>query len=142
MVCLLGREPLGRARAQRAQQPEGGGLLSRRQRAHGAPHRGGMRRKDARDQLSPGGGERQDRKSTRLNSSHVSISYAVFCLKKKKKPQSKMKSPQPNNKTFLRKQVLSLLRSTHPSTSKRSISPPKPRTHPLNTTNNHNKITP
>src|SRR5438067_11001025 len=30
----------------------------------------------------PGGAE--DRKSTRLNSSHVSISYAVFCLKKKK----------------------------------------------------------
>src|SRR5699024_7134867 len=29
----------------------------------------------------------QDRKSTRLNSSHVSISYAVFCLKKKKKKQ-------------------------------------------------------
>src|SRR5437868_9003450 len=27
-----------------------------------------------------------DRKSTRLNSSHVSISYAVFCLKKKKHP--------------------------------------------------------
>src|SRR5437868_13062526 len=30
-------------------------------------------------------GEKLDRKSTRLNSSHVSISYAVFCLKKKKK---------------------------------------------------------
>src|SRR5207249_6690976 len=29
--------------------------------------------------------EDEDRKSTRLNSSHVSISYAVFCLKKKKK---------------------------------------------------------
>src|SRR5207249_9815807 len=29
--------------------------------------------------------ERPDRKSTRLNSSHVSISYAVFCLKKKNK---------------------------------------------------------
>src|SRR5690606_40823611 len=29
----------------------------------------------------------QDRKSTRLNSSHVKISYAVFCLKKKKKHQ-------------------------------------------------------
>src|SRR6266496_5292017 len=29
-----------------------------------------------------------DRKSTRLNSSHVEISYAVFCLKKKKKTQS------------------------------------------------------
>src|SRR5690606_39979770 len=28
----------------------------------------------------------QDRKSTRLNSSHVKISYAVFCLKKKKPP--------------------------------------------------------
>src|SRR5204863_5717305 len=28
---------------------------------------------------------RPDRKSTRLNSSHVEISYAVFCLKKKKK---------------------------------------------------------
>src|SRR5207249_10414424 len=30
-----------------------------------------------------------DRKSTRLNSSHVSISYAVFCLKKKKKKKKK-----------------------------------------------------
>src|SRR2546430_9740794 len=30
----------------------------------------------------------QDRKSTRLNSSHSQISYAVFCLKKKKKTQS------------------------------------------------------
>src|SRR5437868_7850083 len=30
-----------------------------------------------------------DRKSTRLNSSHVSISYAVFCLKKKKKINKK-----------------------------------------------------
>src|SRR5690625_5871779 len=31
------------------------------------------------------GPQRGDRKSTRLNSSHVAISYAVFCLKKKKK---------------------------------------------------------
>src|SRR5262245_64865924 len=30
---------------------------------------------------------RRDRKSTRLNSSHLGISYAVFCLKKKKKKQ-------------------------------------------------------
>src|SRR5690242_20979191 len=30
-----------------------------------------------------------DRKSTRLNSSHMSISYAVFCLKKKKKKKTK-----------------------------------------------------
>src|SRR5690554_7193417 len=34
---------------------------------------------------SIGGGRGRDRKSTRLNSSHVRISYAVFCLKKKRK---------------------------------------------------------
>src|SRR5690606_40292122 len=33
-----------------------------------------------------------DRKSTRLNSSHVKISYAVFCLKKKKKKKNKTTS--------------------------------------------------
>src|SRR5438477_9811246 len=31
-------------------------------------------------------GATEDRKSTRLNSSHMSISYAVFCLKKKREP--------------------------------------------------------
>src|SRR5690242_21568137 len=36
----------------------------------------------------------QDRKSTRLNSSHMSISYAVFCLKKKKKKKKKQKTIQ------------------------------------------------
>src|SRR2546427_9585713 len=41
------------------------------------------------------GGEREhvDRKSTRLNSSHSQISYAVFCLKKKKK-QKKEREPR------------------------------------------------
>src|SRR5689334_23775921 len=39
-------------------------------------------------------GARGDRKSTRLNSSHSSISYAVFCLKKKKK---KHKTNHSNN---------------------------------------------
>src|SRR5690242_20852067 len=39
-------------------------------------------RREAPDDGAPGD---QDRKSTRLNSSHMSISYAVFCLKKKKK---------------------------------------------------------
>src|SRR2546430_10764607 len=34
--------------------------------------------------VSPGGFRYRDRKSTRLNSSHSQISYAVFCLKKKK----------------------------------------------------------
>src|SRR6266496_3697909 len=37
------------------------------------------------DGLPAAGGPPKDRKSTRLNSSHVEISYAVFCLKKKKK---------------------------------------------------------
>src|SRR6266513_3263816 len=37
-----------------------------------------------RAELMLGRPDRADRKSTRLNSSHVSISYAVFCLKKKK----------------------------------------------------------
>src|SRR5688572_31180685 len=45
----------------------------------------------ARDYSGPepriecGGEQRVDRKSTRLNSSHSQISYAVFCLKKKRK---------------------------------------------------------
>src|SRR5690348_18020308 len=38
--------------------------------------------------------ERADRKSTRLNSSHPSISYAVFCLKKKKQKCTHRPLPQ------------------------------------------------
>src|SRR2546427_8338565 len=44
-------------------------------RGRGAPHGRGVRVRD---------GATRDRKSTRLNSSHSQISYAVFCLKKKK----------------------------------------------------------
>src|SRR6266508_5168756 len=50
-----------------------------------------IRHTDSRRSAPPtragGGGaaDLRDRKSTRLNSSHVAISYAVFCLKKKKK---------------------------------------------------------
>src|SRR3712207_9047694 len=58
-----------------ARPPRGGGRPGR----HGGPGR------------APGSGRRpgrgrphRDRKSTRLNSSHANISYAVFCLKKKK----------------------------------------------------------
>src|SRR5713101_8213623 len=40
----------------------------------------------------------QDRKSTRLNSSHMSISYAVFCLKKKKKKKSRQTNQKKNKK--------------------------------------------
>src|SRR5207253_10557749 len=39
---------------------------------------------DGRPGILQGNPEAGDRKSTRLNSSHVAISYAVFCLKKKK----------------------------------------------------------
>src|SRR6266498_4289718 len=40
----------------------------------------------------------RDRKSTRLNSSHVRISYAVFCLKKKKKTNSNFTFKKKNKK--------------------------------------------
>src|SRR5690242_21619803 len=50
---------------------------------------------DRRDEHSGRTGEAQDRKSTRLNSSHMSISYAVFCLKKKN--NSTIMSPVTNH---------------------------------------------
>src|SRR3712207_8722630 len=49
------------------------------------PERGSRGRRGGRGQ-----GPRGDRKSTRLNSSHANISYAVFCLKKKKNTISKI----------------------------------------------------
>src|SRR3712207_8780221 len=42
-----------------------------------------------------------DRKSTRLNSSHANISYAVFCLKKKKQLTIYDCRPNPNDRTDL-----------------------------------------
>src|SRR5258708_21065358 len=41
-----------------------------------------------------GSGWKRDRKSTRLNSSHQIISYAVFCLKKKKNKRKKIRNQQ------------------------------------------------
>src|SRR5258705_9419258 len=41
---------------------------------------------------APRPARRRDRKSTRLNSSHLGISYAVFCLKKKKQDHIQSKS--------------------------------------------------
>src|SRR5688572_31211193 len=65
--------------------PEGDGQRS-------CHHEGGQRarQRDADDGDRDEGrvaAARADRKSTRLNSSHSQISYAVFCLKKKKKNQ-------------------------------------------------------
>src|SRR5947199_1371046 len=48
--------------------------------------RGGLRRRKSWPRRRTA---RPDRKGTRLNSSHLGISYAVFCLKKKKKKQNK-----------------------------------------------------
>src|SRR3712207_7031824 len=60
-------------------------------RAQGSLHRGaelGITRQDVLDDPAAVARQRRavgiDRKSTRLNSSHANISYAVFCLKKKK----------------------------------------------------------
>src|SRR5438876_2219115 len=44
-------------------------------------------------------GNELDRKSTRLNSSHPSISYAVFCLKKKKKKKKKIQRHKDKHNT-------------------------------------------
>src|SRR5256886_7784386 len=57
---------------------------------------------------SSGSNRSEDRKSTRLNSSHSQISYAVLCLKKKKQPtnlpqtplaESRYPVPSPNDRT-------------------------------------------
>src|SRR5205085_12115108 len=73
-------------RAPRA--PPGSRRSPRRHRAHRRPAPRASRR-------------RQDRKSTRLNSSHSQISYAVFCLKKKKQLQlrhNEAQRPDPDRK--------------------------------------------
>src|SRR2546430_3784697 len=71
----------------------------RRGHRPGPPHHSRGGRQHLQDQARPPGGRaaqggaegeaargaERDRKSTRLNSSHSQISYAVFCLKKKKK---------------------------------------------------------
>src|SRR5690349_22729161 len=74
-------------RSQRQEAPAGSEAPRREARGLAREHDGAGR--------AEGEGERarrqarRDRKSTRLNSSHVEISYAVFCLKKKKKNKTK-----------------------------------------------------
>src|SRR2546430_8313155 len=57
----------------------------------------------------------EDRKSTRLNSSHSQISYAVFCLKKKKKKNIHVCSDNPHS-----------IRPQNPTIRHRESSPPYP----------------
>src|SRR5690606_41913170 len=66
------RERLGEGRGEAVPLPAG---------EQQAQHAGEQHQPAGGGPVHPG----QDRKSTRLNSSHVKISYAVFCLKKKKK---------------------------------------------------------
>src|SRR3712207_7126314 len=66
------------------QDAEGGGA--------GSADGGGWMRTEQRHERPP---TRGDRKSTRLNSSHANISYAVFCLKKKKLTQVLLSSLLP-----------------------------------------------
>src|SRR2546430_4664436 len=69
----------------RSQEPlrRGRGARGRARRGRARRRRGGVR--GLRRGAGAGSGGDRDRKSTRLNSSHSQISYAVFCLKKKKK---------------------------------------------------------
>src|SRR2546422_7996913 len=98
------------ARVRGLSQRVGGGRDAGRHRAGAGRRRGGPVSERQRDAALPGdvvlrlveavavervhdiawqGGITLDRKSTRLNSSHGYISYAVFCLKKKKKKKYK-----------------------------------------------------
>src|SRR5690348_18123877 len=70
---VLGREPTPVATGQQQEADARPAGAERADEHLGGPHRPDL------------AGQAGDRKSTRLNSSHPSISYAVFCLKKKKK---------------------------------------------------------
>src|SRR2546430_8026016 len=82
---------------------------------HGhAPRRAGRRRRAGRcnegeaveERLRIHSRKHPDRKSTRLNSSHSQISYAVFCLKKKKNPMSRKDTSTIPSLTATRKHYL------------------------------------
>src|SRR5207248_5015425 len=79
-------------------------------RSVGRPDGASLRHAPVRRAHGAAGADRaRDRKSTRLNSSHRTISYAVFCLKKKKK---KKKNRNLNNKIKLKKYTSSIYNIT------------------------------
>src|SRR2546429_1366897 len=69
-------------------------------RSRARERRGRRRRRPGSAPAAIRAGDRGDRKSTRLNSSHGYISYAVFCLKKKKKTKETHK-----DKNLMRRQL-------------------------------------
>src|SRR5690606_41420097 len=80
------------AAPEHAGQRAGRRPLGRHDPAH-RPDRGAAAqaaRRQSERALLGGLGSTRDRKSTRLNSSHVKISYAVFCLKKKKETTTRV----------------------------------------------------
>src|SRR3712207_8490988 len=83
----------------RSEKPDGVAVVKLEGRDDRRPHAGG--REERLVDPDAGGGDAQrdsalealeDRKSTRLNSSHANISYAVFCLKKKQIKTQVMRS--------------------------------------------------
>src|SRR5256885_7790340 len=81
--------------------PSRGRRGARQDSAHGAVRR--VRRdRGGRGRSLPRlrGGRRRDRKSTRLNSSHLVISYAVFCLKKKNRSSEAKPVPHASMSIF------------------------------------------
>src|SRR5205814_7210582 len=106
----------GARRSGRARRRDSAGRCAAVRRAAGDAHRRGG-----------------DRKSTRLNSSHLGISYAVFCLKKKKKkqytaaPPSLLQPPSPrtcfyiHSSSFNPSHTFSVLQR-HPALSPQSVS--------------------
>src|SRR2546422_7386616 len=71
--------------------------IHRWERRHAVSRVGELRKAGGRDALQ----RSRDRKSTRLNSSHGYISYAVFCLKKKKKNNTSIGIHSPTERSRL-----------------------------------------
>src|SRR5256885_9682001 len=71
-----------------------------------------------------------DRKSTRLNSSHLVISYAVFCLKKKQSPRTPVPPESPPSTTSLPLEVGCRCRRTSGSPRCNRLRQSQPRTAP------------
>src|SRR5436190_6932387 len=81
-TTLFRSQRLGHEGTAQASHPRDRARAARRERARSAARLRDRLRDAGRARPGLGGA---DRKSTRLNSSHTVISYAVFCLKKKKK---------------------------------------------------------
>src|SRR5207244_7741083 len=83
---ILSRPALGPAGLRGRAAPHGDADPRRRGRPGAAPARPAVRQRPVGTTTPPSSSATIDRKSTRLNSSHQIISYAVFSLKKKKAP--------------------------------------------------------